>query len=63
MTAKLYKIEIRDHGDDEVNNMAVAYEACRRLPHEAHERCIGWLLARLADDRKKAEPLPEDPTR
>ena len=55
MSAKLYKVEVSDLGDEEINKMAVAYEAIRRLPTEARGRCLRWLTSKLAADDRKAE--------
>jgi hypothetical protein len=59
MTAKLYKIEVPDYGDEEVNRMAVMYETMRSLPLDVQKRVIDWLTARLYDDRLKAQTAAE----
>lgn len=53
MTAKLYRIEVPDYGSDEINRMAVAYEALSNLQFDAQPRCLDWLNARIKADRIK----------
>jgi hypothetical protein len=58
MTAELYKIEVPDYGDEEINRMAVVYEALRGMPPKAQLRCVRWLSERLRSDHKIQPPQP-----
>jgi predicted Mrr-cat superfamily restriction endonuclease len=50
MSAEIYKIEVPDYGNDEINRMAVAYEAFRGMEAKAQVRCVRWLAERIKAD-------------
>lgn len=54
MTAKVFKMEVHDYGNDEINCIAMAHAALSRIPPgDSQNAAINYLIARLEADRKK----------
>lgn len=46
-----FKVEVGDYGDDELNRMAAAFEALRRLPPSRQPEAVEWVRGRLRKER------------